>query len=34
MDLPFTVEQFVDVFSQYNVAVWPAQTVLTALAAR
>jgi hypothetical protein len=33
MGLPFTVEQFVDVFSQYNVAVWPAQTVLTALAA-
>jgi Family of unknown function (DUF6064) len=33
MGLPFTVEQFVDVFSQYNAAVWPAQTVLTALAA-
>lgn len=32
MRLPFTVEQFFDVFSQYNVAVWPAQAVLTALA--
>lgn len=33
MGLPFTVEQFFDVFSQYNVAVWPAPVVLTALAA-
>jgi Family of unknown function (DUF6064) len=31
--LPFTAEQFVDVFAQYNVAVWPAPLVLTALAA-
>ena len=33
MSLPFTVEQFVDVFAQYNLAVWPAPLVLTALAA-
>ena len=33
MGLPFTVEQFVDVFAQYNVAMWPAPLVLTALAA-
>jgi hypothetical protein len=31
--LPFTVEQFLNVFAQYNVAVWPAPIVLTALAA-
>jgi hypothetical protein len=31
--LPFTAEQFVDVFAQYNSAVWPAPLVLTALAA-
>lgn len=33
MRLPFTVEQFVDVFAQYNVAVWPAPVALAALAA-
>ena len=33
MSLPFTVEQFVEVFAQYNLAVWPAPLVLTALAA-
>ncbi len=32
MRLPFTAEQFVDVFRQYNEAVWPAQIVLTVLA--
>jgi hypothetical protein len=30
--LPFTREQFFDVFSAYNQAVWPAQFVLLALA--
>ena len=32
MDLPFTAEQFFGVFARYNVAVWPAQVVLTLLA--
>jgi hypothetical protein len=32
MNLPFTVEQFFDVFARYNVGVWPAQWLLTALA--
>lgn len=32
MQLPFSVEQFFQVFSAYNQAVWPAQIVLTALA--
>lgn len=34
MDIPFTLEQFYGVFSDYNEAVWPAQLllVLTALA--
>jgi hypothetical protein len=32
MRLPFTVEQFFDVFRRYNEAVWPAQWVLLALA--
>jgi hypothetical protein len=32
MDLPFTREQFFDVIADYNVAVWPAQFVLTLLA--
>ena len=32
MDLPFDRQQFFDVFAAYNVAVWPAQIVLTALA--
>jgi uncharacterized protein DUF6064 len=30
--LPFTVDQFFDVFRRYNDAVWPAQWVLVALA--
>lgn len=33
MRLPFTVDQFLDVFRRYNAAVWPAQVVLLALAA-
>jgi hypothetical protein len=33
MDVPFTVEQFLGVFTLYNEAVWPAQTVLYLLAA-
>ena len=32
MKLPFTVEQFLDVFRQYNIAVWPVQVFLIALA--
>jgi hypothetical protein len=32
MKLPFTAEQFFDVFRQYNEAVWPAQIVLNLLA--
>ena len=32
MNLPFTQDQFFGVFAAYNVAVWPAQFVLTALA--
>ena len=32
MQLPFTVEQFFDVIREYNVAVWPAQLFLLALA--
>lgn len=32
MQLPFTVEQFYGVFSQYNIAVWPVQMLLLALA--
>jgi hypothetical protein len=31
--LPFTHEQFLDVFARYNVAVWPMQVVVYALAA-
>jgi hypothetical protein len=30
--LPFTVDQFLDVFAQYNIAVWPSQLFLCALA--
>jgi hypothetical protein len=30
MWLPFTADQFLDVFRRYNLAVWPAQPVLTA----
>ena len=32
MQLPFTVEQFYDVFRAYNTAVWPTQVFLIALA--
>lgn len=32
MQLPFTVEQFYDLFSEYNTTVWPAQVFLIALA--
>lgn len=32
MQLPFTAEQFLDVFRVYNTTVWPAQIALTALA--
>jgi Family of unknown function (DUF6064) len=32
MALPFTVEQFYDVFRDYNSAVWPVQWILVALA--
>lgn len=32
MQLPFTPEQFFDVFRQYNEAVWPAQIALNLLA--
>lgn len=32
MDLPFTTEQFFNVFAQYNHAVWPMQVVLFLLA--
>ncbi len=32
MQLPFTSAQFLDVFRAYNLAVWPAQLVLVALA--
>ena len=29
--IPFTVDQFLNVFKQYNVAVWPAQVFLYAI---
>lgn len=32
MKLPFTVEQFLQVFAQYNLAVWPMQIILNLLA--
>jgi hypothetical protein len=32
MNLPFTVEQFLDVFARYNNAIWPAQLLLNLLA--
>jgi hypothetical protein len=32
MNLPFTKEQFLEVFKIYNVNVWPAQTILILLA--
>lgn len=33
MNLPFTVEQFLGVFADYNNAVWPAQVLLNLVAA-
>jgi hypothetical protein len=27
MTIPFTVEQFFDIFGTYNTAIWPAQVV-------
>ncbi len=33
MQLPFTVEQFLQVFEEYNLAVWPAQIVAYVLGA-
>ena len=32
MELPFSIEQFYDVFRAYNTAVWPTQVILLALA--
>lgn len=32
MKLPFTLEQFLDVFRQYNISVWPMQVFLIVLA--
>jgi hypothetical protein len=32
MNLPFTVEQFLDVFAKYNNAIWPFQALLVLLA--
>lgn len=32
MSLPFTEAQFLEVFRQYNTAIWPAQVALTGLA--
>jgi len=32
MKLPFTLEQFLDVFRQYNISVWPMQILLIVLA--
>jgi hypothetical protein len=32
MKIPFTIEQFLDVFARYNQGVWPMQIVLVALA--
>ena len=32
MRLPFTIEQFLDVFRRYNTAVWPMQWILVSLA--
>jgi hypothetical protein len=33
MSLPFTTEQFLEIFKQYNVAIWPLQVVVTAIGA-
>ena len=30
--IPFTIDQFLNVFARYNVAVWPAQIILWAIA--
>jgi len=32
MKLPFTLEQFLDVFRQYNISIWPVQILLVILA--
>jgi Family of unknown function (DUF6064) len=32
MKLPFTIQQFLDVFRQYNIAVWPMQVFIIVLA--
>ena len=32
MKFPFTIEEFLDVFKQYNLDVWPAQMVFVLLA--
>ncbi len=32
MKLPFTLEQFLDIFRQYNISLWPIQVVLVVLA--
>src|SRR6188474_1243680 len=32
MNLPFTIEQFLDVFRKYNIAVWPMQVFFILLA--
>lgn len=32
MSLPFTADQFFDIFRQYNTSIWPAQLLLVALA--
>jgi Family of unknown function (DUF6064) len=32
MPIPFTVDQFYGVFTQYNQALWPVQVFLVALA--
>jgi hypothetical protein len=32
MQIPFTIDQFLQVFEKYNTAVWPAQVVLIVLA--
>lgn len=31
MNIPFTAEQFFDIFAQYNTAVWPMQVILNLL---
>lgn len=32
MDLPFTTDQFLDVFGNYNLTVWPAQVIIIIIA--